>query len=58
MLEVAGENGDELGDIQKWYISAGTMDASTRAVGVLGDTWGREKSGAMSDPDLDTLQTG
>ena len=45
MLEVAGGNGDELGDIQKWYISAGTMDASTRETEVPGDTWRREEFG-------------
>ena len=45
MLEVAGENRDEVGDSQRWYTSAGTVDTSTREIGVPGDTWRREELG-------------
>ena len=45
MLEVGGENRDEVGDTQKQYTSTGTVDAGTREIGVLGNTWRREELG-------------
>ena len=47
MLEVAEGNRDEVGDTQRQYTSAGTMDAGTREIGVLGDTWRREELGRV-----------
>ena len=44
MLEVSGGNRDEMGDSQKQYTPAGTVDAGTREIGVPGDTWRREES--------------
>ena len=45
MLEVAGESRDVAGDTQTWYTSAGTVDAGTREIGVLGDMWRRKELG-------------
>ena len=47
MLEVAGGNRDEVRDTQRWYTSSGTVDASTREIGVLGNTWRREELGRV-----------
>ena len=47
MLEVTGGNRDEVGDTQRRYTSAGTMDTGTREIGVLGDTWRREDLGPV-----------
>ena len=48
MLEVTGGgNRDEVGDTQRWHISAGTVDASTRKIEVPGDTWRREELGSV-----------
>ena len=47
MLEVAGENRDEVGDSQRWYTSAGTVDTSTREIKELGDIWRREEFGCV-----------
>ena len=38
MLEVAEGNRDKVGDTQRWYTSAGIVDASTRETEVSGDT--------------------
>ena len=43
MLEVAGGNRDEVGDKQRWYTFTRTVDAGTREIGVLGNTWRREE---------------
>ena len=43
MLEVTGGNGDEVGDRQKQYKFAGTVDIGTREIEEPGDTWRREK---------------
>ena len=45
MLEVTGGNRDEVGDTQRRYTSAGTVDTGTREIGVLGDTWRRKVLG-------------
>ena len=58
MLEVNGGINDEVGDTQRQYKSTGTVDTDTRDIGVLGDTWRREKSWAVLDPDPDSLQSG
>ena len=47
MLEVAGGNREEVGDTQKQYTSAGTVDAGTRETEVPGDTWRREELGRV-----------
>ena len=43
MLEVAGENKDDVEDPQGWYTSSGTMDSGTREIGEPGKTWRREE---------------
>ena len=47
MLEVAGENRDDVGDSQRWYTSAGTVDTSTREIEEPGNTWRREELGQV-----------
>ena len=48
MLEVTGGgNRDEVGDTQRQYTSTGTVDTSTREIGVLGNTWRREELGRV-----------
>ena len=44
MLEVSVGvgNREEVKDTQRQYTSSGTVDASTREIGVPGDTWRRE----------------
>ena len=56
MLEVAGGSKDEVGDTQRQYTSIGTVGADTREIGVP-VTPGEGRSGAVSDPDLDSLRT-
>ena len=61
MLDVSGGNKDEVGDAQGWCSPAETVDAGwviTRETGEVGDTWRREKSWAMIDPDLGGLLSG
>ena len=43
ILEVPGGNRDKVGDTQRQYTFAGTVDAGIREVGVLGNTWKREE---------------
>ena len=43
VLEVAGGSRDEVGNTQRQYTSAGTVDAGTRESGVPGDTCRREE---------------
>ena len=57
MLEFAGGNRDKVGDTQRRYISTRTVDANTREIGMLAIPE-EGRSGAMSDPDLDSLRTG
>ena len=45
MLEVTEGNRVEVGDTQRWYAFTGTVDAGSREIGVLGDTWRREELG-------------
>ena len=47
MLEVAGGNRDEVGDKQRWYTFTRTVDAGTREIGVLGNTWRRQELGRV-----------
>ena len=61
MLEVAVGNKDEVENAQWWYPPAETVDASgviTRETGELGDTWRREGSWGVTDPDLDSVWSG
>ena len=61
MLKVPGENRDTVGGAQRWWSPAGTVDVSyviAREIRKPGDTWRREKSRAMPDPGLDSLQSG
>ena len=61
MLEVAGGNEDEVGDAQRQCFPAGTVVTSwdsSREIGEPGDTWRREKTWAMMDPDPDGLWSG
>ena len=49
-----------MGEAQKPCSPAGTVvtgEVIIREHGELGDTWRREKSWPMLDPDLDSLQT-
>ena len=57
MLEVSGGSRDEVGDTQRWYTSAGPVNAGTREIGVP-VTPGEGRSWDMLDPDSDSLQTG
>ena len=57
MLEVIGGNRDKVGDTQRWYKSAGTVDTGTREIEVPHDTWKREELGSVN-PDSDSLLTG
>ena len=60
MLEVTGGNEDEVGDTQGWCSPTETVDAHwviTRGLGEPCDTWRRENSWAMMDPDLDSLRS-
>ena len=47
MLEGAEGKRDEVGDTQRRYISAGSVDGGTRGIGVPGDTWRREELGRV-----------
>ena len=61
MLEVTAGSKEEMGDKLGWFSTAGTVNATwviTRETRELGDTWRREKSWAMLDPDLDSVQSG
>ena len=52
---------DAVGDAQRQCSPAGTVVTKqdiAKETGDLGDTWKREKSWAVVDPDLDSLQTG
>ena len=43
--EVTAGNRDVVRDTQRQYTSTGTVDTSTREIGVPGDTWRREELG-------------
>ena len=61
MLEVTEGNKDEMANVRGWCASSETVDAGwaiTRVIGEPGDTWQKEKSWAMMDPDLHSLQSG
>ena len=61
MLEVAGGNKDKVGDTQRRCSPTETVDTGwviTREIGEPGDTWRREKSWAVRDPDPDSIQSG
>ena len=61
MLEVTEGNKDEMANVRGWCASSETVDAGwaiTRVIGEPGDTWQMEKSWAMMDPDLHSLQSG
>ena len=61
MLEVAGGNKNKVADMQGQYSPTETVDAGwviTREIGVPGDAWRREKSWAVTDPDLDSFWSG
>ena len=61
MLEGTGGNKGEVANTQGRYTSSETVDAGwviTREIEELGDAWRKEKSWAMMDPDLDSLQCG
>lgn len=61
MLEVTRGNKDEVGDLKNQCSPAGTVVTGwdiIRDIGEQDDTWRREKSWAMVDPDLDSLQKG
>ena len=61
MLEGTGGNKGEVANTQGRYTSSETVDAGwviTREIEELGDAWRKEKSWAMMDPDLDSLQSG
>ena len=61
MFEVTRGNKDEVGDTKGPYSPSEAVDTScviTREIGELVDTWRREKSWAMMDPDQDSLQSG
>ena len=48
-------------DAQGWCSPVETVDTGwvlIREIGELGDTWRREKSWAITEPDLDNLQSG
>ena len=47
MLEVTRGSRNEVGDTQRQYTTAGTVDSGTREIGVLGDTWRREELGCV-----------
>ena len=58
MLEVTEGNKDEMANVRGWCASSETVDAGwaiTRVIGEPGDTWQKEKSWAMMDPDPDSL---
>ena len=60
MLEVTGENKNKVADVQEWCAPAETVDADwviTREIGDPCGTWRRERSWAVIDPDLDSLQS-
>ena len=60
MLEVTGGYKDEVGDAQEWCSPTETVDTSwlvTRETGEPGEAWRKEKSWAMLDPNLDSLQS-
>ena len=61
MLEVTGENKDDVGDTQVRGSPTETVNAGwliTRENGEPGDAWRREKSWAVMDPDPNSLQSG
>ena len=62
MLEIAGGNRDEVGVTQRWYTPAGAVDPTSevinREIGEPRDTWRKEKSLGMLDPDPDSLHSG
>ena len=61
MLEVTVGNKDKVGDAQGRCSPVGTVDtgwAITRETGEPSDSWRREKSWAVMDPDPDSLLTG
>ena len=43
MLDVTGGSRDEVGDTHRHDTSAGTVDAGTREIEVLGNIWRREE---------------
>ena len=61
MLEVTGGDKEEVSDTQGQCSPAENMDAGwviTREIGELGDSWRREKSWAVMDPDPHSLHSG
>ena len=49
MPEVDGGNKDKVGDTQRRYTSAGTVDAGTREIEVPGNSWKREELGPVGN---------
>ena len=61
MLEVTVGNKEKVGDAQGQCSPTEIVATGwviTREIGELGDVWRREKSRAMTEPDLDSLQSG
>ena len=60
MLEVTGGNKDKVGNAQGWcspvrlWMPAGSLPEKL----MPGDAWKREKSWALTDPDLNSLPSG
>ena len=61
MLEVTVGNKEKVGDAQGQCSPTEIVATGwviTREIGELSDVWRREKSRAMTEPDLDSLQSG